>query len=161
MAINFPNDPATSPGDGGQWTDPDGNYVPIVASASDTENRHILQHESNGNLYYMSADTYTDNGEKITVDIYTPIFDANTYRRKQLSQMKFVGDQQEGSILYIRCSDDDYQHWSNFRMIDLSHRAPTLSNCGTFIKRAYHFRHTANTALRLKAVDVQYDLGTL
>ena len=25
MAINFPNDPATNPGDGGQWTDSDGN----------------------------------------------------------------------------------------------------------------------------------------
>lgn len=144
-----------------QWTDTDGNYVPIVASASDTENRHILQHEDNGNLYYMDADTYTDDSDKITVDIYTPIFDANTYRRKLLSAMRFVGDQQEGSLLYVRCSDNDYNSWTDFRVVDLSKRAPMLVNCGTFIKRAYHFRHTANTALRLKAVDVQYDLGTL
>lgn len=33
MAINFPNDPATNPGDGGGWTDPDGNLwqVEIIA----------------------------------------------------------------------------------------------------------------------------------
>ena len=33
MSINFPNDPATSPGDGGQWTDADGNLwqVEIVS----------------------------------------------------------------------------------------------------------------------------------
>ena len=33
MSINFPNDPATNPGDGGSWTDPDGNVwlVEIVA----------------------------------------------------------------------------------------------------------------------------------
>lgn len=33
MAINFPNDPATDPGDGNTWVDPDGNtwLVEIVS----------------------------------------------------------------------------------------------------------------------------------
>ena len=33
MSINFPNDPSTDPGDGGQWTDDDGNLwqVELVA----------------------------------------------------------------------------------------------------------------------------------
>lgn len=144
-----------------QWTDTDGNYVPIVASASDSENRHIVQHESTGELFYMSADVYTDDDDRITVDIYTPIFDANTTRRKQMSSMRFVGDQQPGSLLYVRYSDNDYTDWSRFRVVDLSKRSPMLPNCGTFVRRSYHFRHTANTPLRLKAVDVQYDLGTL
>jgi hypothetical protein len=144
-----------------QWTDSNGNYMPIVSSSYDVDGHHVLQHESDGKLYYASTDYYTDAGDKIFVDIYTPIFDANTARRKHLTMMRFVGDQEPGSVLYARCSDDDYQTWSNFRAIRLYEKEPRLTNCGTFVKRAYHFRHWANTPLRLQAVDVQYDLGTL
>lgn len=144
-----------------QWTDSNGNYMPIVASTYDTQKRHILQHETNGKLYYSDINHYNDDGEKIYVDIYTPFFDANTSRRKHLTMMKFIGDQQPGSILYVRSSEDDYQTWSNFRSVKMSEKEPRLINCGTFIKRAYHLRHWSNTPLRLQAVDVQYDVGTL
>lgn len=144
-----------------QWTDTNGNYVPIVASTFDSQKRHILQHETDGKLYYCSPNYYNDAGSKIFVDIYTPIFDANSARRKHLSRMEFVADQQVGSTLYARCSDDDYKTWSNFRSVRLDVKKPSLINCGTFIKRAYHFRHWANTPLRMQAVDVQYDMGTL
>lgn len=144
-----------------QWTDTNGNYCPIVASSYDSENRHILQHESNGKMYYADSTYYTDGGDKIFVDIYTPNFDANTRRRKHLNIMEFVGDQETGSLLHVRCSDDDYRTWSNFRTVRLDKKRPILTNCGTFSKRAYHFRHWSNTPLRLQAVEVSYDLGTL
>lgn len=144
-----------------QWTDTDGNYMPIVASTYDTQNRHILQHESNGKLYYASMLNYNDDGMKIFVDIYTPIFDATTARRKQLAMMRFVGDQDRGSLLHVRYSDNDYKSWSNFRTVKLDAKKPTLINCGTFTRRAYHLRHWSDTPLRLQAIDVQYDVGTL
>jgi len=75
--------------------------------------------------------------------------------------MEFVGDQEVGSVLHVRCSDDDYKTWSNFRSVKLSDKHPRLINCGTFVRRAYHLRHWSDTPLRLQAVDVQYDLGTL
>ena len=115
----------------------------------------------NGDLYYCSPEYYTDDGSKIIVDIYTPIFDANTTRRKQLNMMYFVGDQDVGSVLYIRRSEDDYQTWSNFRSVRLDVKRPHLSGCGTFSRAAYHFRHWSNTPLRMQAVEIQYDLGTL
>jgi len=58
-------------------------------------------------------------------------------------------------------SDDDYQTWSNFREVDLSKNRPMLTNCGTFRRRAYHFRHQSNTPLRIQAVELMIDLGTL
>ncbi len=97
----------------------------------------------------------------IISDIYTPNFDANVRRNKQLSAMEFIGDQTPGSILEVSNSDDDYQTWSNFRLVDLSYKRPRLINCGTFRRRAYNFRHRSNTPLRLQAVELQYDLGTL
>ena len=144
-----------------QWTDEDGNYFPFVAYTYDASGNHVFQHETDGGLYYVDIDYYTDAGEKIVVDIYTPNFDANTARRKHLNIMKFYGDQEVGSILHVRSSDNDYKDWSNFRPVDLSLKTPMLTNCGTFVRRAYHFRHWSNTPLRLQAVDVQYDLGTL
>lgn len=144
-----------------QWTDTDGNYFPISGYTYSSDRKHYFQHESNGKVYQVDTTFYTDAGSKIIRDIYTPLFDANNSRRKHLSMMRFIGDQETGSIMYVRHSDDDYRTWSNFRAVDLSKQTPTLVNCGTFRRRAYHFRHWANTQFRMKAVDVQYDIGTL
>lgn len=144
-----------------QWTDTNGNYFPISDYTYTSDHQHIFQHESNGKLYYASPNYHTDDGDKIIRDIYTPSFDANTRRRKTMGIMEFIGDQEPGSILYVRRSDDDYKTWSNFRSVDLNKKKPMLTNDGTFAKRAYHFRHWADCQFRMQAVDVQYDLGTL
>lgn len=146
-----------------QWTDKDGNYFPIVASTYDSDGNRILQHEDNGRLYIAGTQFYTDLNDPIVVDIYTPIFDANTRRRKQLNRLEIIGDQVEGSVLQARYNDNDYMpmSWSQFRSIDLGAKRPCLVNCGTFSKRAYNFRHAQDTPFRLQAVEVQYDIGTL
>jgi hypothetical protein len=145
-----------------QWTDENGNYFKMIAyTYSAPPKKHILQHESNGNTYLADPSYKNDFGSPIVVDIYAPAFDAQTKRRKQMNIMSFVGDQEVGSILQVRCSDDDFRTWSNFRRVDLNHHDPMLINEGTFTRRAYHFRHASNTALRMQAVEVQYDLGTL
>jgi hypothetical protein len=46
-------------------------------------------------------------------------------------------------------------------MVDLGAKRPILNQCGTFYKRAWHFRHQAATRLRLTSVDLQLDIGTL
>jgi hypothetical protein len=144
-----------------QWTDANGNYFPYAFYAYSADRHHVLQHESNGNLYYADTDYFNDDGAQIVVDIYTPVFDANTRRRKHLKIMTFIGDQETGSIIEARCSDDDYGTWTNFRKVDMSLKNPRLIDCGTFTKRAYHLRHRSNTKLRLQAVEVQYDIGSL
>lgn len=146
-----------------QWTDPDGNYLPYIAAVANAQNQIILQHESNGKLYRMSPTIYNDAGAPIVVDIITPNFDANISRRKQMNFMYFIGDQDVGSVLSVRWNDHDYQEgkWSSFRHVNLNRRLPYLQGLGSFMKRAFHFRHTSNTPFRMKAVDVQYDIGVL
>ena len=144
-----------------QWVDTNGNYIPIVASTFTTTFEHLVQHESDGRLYTLDEEAYTDNGSLITVDIVTPNFDGNTRRRKHMNYMGFVADQVTGSTLRVRSSDDDYQTWTNWRTVDLSTPKPFLDECGTFTRRAHHFQHRANTPFRLQAIDLQLDLGTL
>lgn len=144
-----------------QWTTSSGNYLPFVDCTYDASGEHVLQHETNGALYTISSTDYKDDSNPIVVDIITPSFDAQTFRRKHLNMLKFVGDRVPGSVLQVRKTDDDYQTWSNFRRVDLNLKVPKLVNCGTFVRRAYHLRHTANTPFRIRALDAQYDVGTL
>jgi hypothetical protein len=146
-----------------QWTDADGNYWPIVASGYNDANKHVLQHETNGKLYKTEGDYEipNDDGVVVPVDIYTPNYDAGVDRRKTLKVMRFNCDQKSGSKLLVRHSDDDYQTWTNFREVNLSNKRPILTDCGTFYRRAWHFRHYANTPLRIKSIDLQMDIGTL
>ena len=146
-----------------QWTDADGNYFPIVSATFNSSRQLLLQHETNGKLYIADTDYFNDDGSLITVDLYTPNFDAGVRRRKLMNFMEFIGDQTPGSILQVRSNDNDYQadKWTNFRNVDLSKKRPYLSNCGTFYRRAHHFRHRCNTAFRIQAVEMQLDLGTL
>jgi len=144
-----------------QWTDYQGNYLPFVSATYTGDNQAIFQHATNGNMYELEIVNATDDGQVITMDVYTPNYDGGTRKRKTVVIMDIIADQTNGSVLQVRCSDDDYQTWTNFREVDLSKNRPMLINCGTFRRRAYHFRHQSATPLRIRAVELQIDLGTL
>ena len=147
-----------------QITDASGNYWPFVASTYNTTTlKHQLQHESNGRIYLMNASYFTDDGDIITVDVVTPNFDGEVSRKKQMNRMTFLADVVDGSELLVRKNDHDYatSKWSNFRKVNLAKKLPQLPNCGTFIRRAHHLRHQKATSFRLKAIELQLDLGTL
>lgn len=144
-----------------QWTDKDGNYFPICASTYDNSGRHVLQHATNGILYYADSDTWMDDQDPIQCDIYTPIWDGQTRRNKLLSQLAVIGDRYPGMVLACRYSDDDYVSWSNFRKIYMDSDYPCIEDEGTFRRRAYNFRHTQDCPMRVQAVELQYDVGVL
>jgi hypothetical protein len=146
-----------------QWTDSSGNYFPIISSTFNSSTGRILQHATNGKLYLMDAAYHNDDGDTITWDLYTPNFDGGVRRRKQMTMLEFIGDQTAGSVLQVRTNDHDYDStkWTNFRRVDMSVKKPVLTNCGTFTRRVHHLRHQSNTALRLQAIELQVDLGTL
>ena len=144
------------------WTDAAGNYWPVSNIAAN-QSTLVVQTIATGNHYYMDADYVypNDYGNIIPVDIYTQNETFGVNRDKQLQAMYFDTDQQAGSNLKVRYSDNDYQTWTNFRTVDLSVPRPMIEDEGTFWRRAYHFRHAANTQLRLRSVDLQMDLCTL
>lgn len=146
-----------------QWTDTDGNYLPIVASTFSSDFGRILQHATNGKLYLFDSNYVNDDGSRITVDIITPNFDGGVRRRKQVNSLEFIGDQVAGSTLQVRHNDSDYDptKWSNFRNVSLGEKKPVLMNCGTFMRRAMHLRHQSNTRFRIQALEMAVDLGTL
>lgn len=144
-----------------QWTDANGNYVPIVCATRNTAGKTILQHETSGAVFYASTDYLDDNGQLIPITGVTPRWDGNTSRKKFLSMMNIVGDIVPGSLMYIQVSDDDYQTWSQPRVVDLGMEFPNLVDCGTFRRRAWKFTVNNNLPWRISAFELQFDLGTL
>jgi hypothetical protein len=147
-----------------QWTDSNGNYLPIVDATANASGQHLLQHESNGRIYLCDSTFADDDGAAITVDIYTPPLDGGTRRRKLMNVLTLVADQQAGARLGVRVNDHDFKadKWSNFRYFDLSLQNPFITNCGTFIRRVHHFRYNQPVRMpRIKAVEMQLDLGTI
>jgi len=144
-----------------QWTDTSGNYLPFVGSTFTSAQQPLLQHATNGKVYQLELTYTTDAGDLITFDLYTLNYDGGTRMTKYMHSMDFVADRTAGSILQIRFSDDDYASWSNFREVDLGTVRPRLTQCGSFRRRACNLRHRVNTALRIQAVELQLDMGTL
>lgn len=145
------------------WLDPSNNFLDWTSQAADFGGNRLVQLAGAGSIYITDADYIypNDNGAIPTVDLYTPSTDLGIDRRKTLNMLYFVGSQQPGSIAQVRYSDDDFQSWSNFREVDLSKSKPFLDRNGTFQRRAYNIRHQRNTSLRLRALGLQLDLGTL
>lgn len=118
---------------------------------------------SSGALYVTDIDQVypTDSGIPAQVDIYTPSADMGTRRKKQLNAMYFTNDQVSGSSMLVRKSDNDFRSWSPFRKVSLGVKQPSLTRCGSFRKRSLNLRHHAAAPFRIKAADIQVDIGTL
>lgn len=159
----------TSP-TGGAWTPVSAAYDLTGLLNSDTA-QTILQDSVTARIHICNIPEAVygnfgrigamDNAVVFPVDIYTQNYDFGTTRSKQLAGMYFTADQIVGTNLQVRYSDDDRQTWSNFREVPLSAAVPSLHDCGSFAKRAWHFRHQSAEPFRLKTSDMQLDIGTL
>ena len=141
------------------WQDPNGDYLPYAFSAADTSgNKAVFLHATNGKLYNLDVSTYQDDSTTFQCDIYTPNVDGGTRRDKTLARIDIIGDQ-VSSTLALEFSDDDYQTWTVAQPADLSLDRPSIADLGAFYKRAFHFYHRANTAMRIRAAEMYFGLG--
>lgn len=136
-----------------QWTNSAGNYLDFIACTNTSDSQALVQDEA-GKLWKIEGTITNDNGNFIPFEIITPIWDGGTQTDKVLTRMDALTDQNANGILSIRVSDDDYKTWSNWRTINLGKNEKSLHDCGTFKRRAWHVRYTANTTLRLKALEL-------
>ena len=144
-----------------RWMDSNGNYMKIVAAATDSNQKIVLQHESNGKLFSVDDATFSDDGLIYSFDLYTPIYDGGTRLSKMVNILEVIGDQVQGGLLQISFSDDDYASWSEPRIIDMSFERPMDTEWGSFKRRAHHVKSRDELPLRLEAIELHMDVGTL
>jgi Phage stabilisation protein len=117
-----------------------------------------IQDAHDGELYYLDDGTYTDADGPINFRLVSPLLDADTQDRKFISRVEIVGDKVD-TILRIRHTDDDYQHWSQYRNVNLSNQRPVLYQNGTTRRRAYELYNNDNAAIRLDAMEMEITKG--
>lgn len=115
-------------------------------------------HETNGKIYEFDPAVTEDDSVHIDVQVRTPKADAGSKRTKFLSRLEAVADKVSGDLL-ARYSDDDYTTFSKYRTIDLSKKRPRLTRLGSFSRRAFDFRHTDSTKLRIEAIELDVTQG--
>lgn len=104
--------------------------------------------------------SYQDNGSAFTAILQAPKFDAGTNKRKFYHRIDVIGDRQTAtSNLSIQWYDDDYQNLSTARTVDLSGNRPFISRCGASFRRSFYLSHSANTACRLEALEIEAEVG--
>jgi len=140
------------------WTDPNGNYLPIVSSTFDAQARPVLQHESNGKLYTMRPETHQDDGANFLLTLYTENFDGGVKGQKTCSRGQIVADQGATSI-GVSWSDDDYQTFSTPQTVSLDQELAMFQDGSSFRRRAYKLTHLDNMALRIKRMDLMVSAG--
>ena len=121
----------------------------------------------NDGVYYglaPSSPTYLDNALTMTQTIITEKVDHGTTERKFIKRVRPVCDKQSGSsTLSLSYSDDDYGTYSTAVGIDISSQAAIdfgWSRLGSYRGgRAYKLTHASNTANRMMAIDIEYEIA--
>jgi len=133
------------------WTDPNGNYIPIVSATYNSSAQPVLQHESNGKLYTLDAQTFQDDGVNFTFSLFTPNFDGGMRTTKTTGTIDVVADEINTNV-NISWSDDDYQTFTTPKTVNLNQGRVTIQDGSSYRKRAYNITNTDNTFLRIKAL---------
>jgi hypothetical protein len=131
---------------------------PMIESAELGQELYFL-HQANGYIYKMDPDLYQDAGTAIQTQIQTSKYDGETTKLKFMHRLSLVADyQSSASSINLYYSDDDYKNWKGPRTMDLIGRA-YLYRLGSFRRRAFQLIHTANTNLRLEAIELELSTG--
>lgn len=144
-----------------EWHDTAGDMLPFAHAAHDVNHDVLVQERLGGRLFKFSSDTYSDVDGDFDWSLFTPVWDGGTRLRKMVHRLEVAADQQLSPVIQVYYSDDDYQNWSAGLDLDLSLESAILPNMGSFRKRAHWFFYRGNKRLRVQAVDLHVDLGTL
>ncbi len=133
------------------------NVLPFVAYC-DANGINLVQHATNGNIYKLDAEVFTDFDSDIEVNIVMAKQDFETDSYKFFQTITIIGDSIADNIL-LSWSDDDYDTWVTERPLSSATR-PYYTRTGHARRRAWRLRHVGNSRLRLEALDINYSIGT-
>lgn len=140
------------------------SYFPAVAYAT-YQNLDLVLHETNGLIYALDDQLYEDTGTDGPIDgvpinvlLRLPNWDNGNKYRKTISHVKPVGDLVDGTGL-VRYTNDDYETWSKYRRVSMASRFAMLRKLGQTERRAWEFRYTENTEMRLEHMDMDFKQG--
>lgn len=133
------------------------SYVIRLASGA---NASIFTQKATGDVFYFNPTVYRDDATNFTVEAITPTEMFDVHREKMMSRVSVIADRTAlSSLLFISWTDDDYQTYTIPRPVDMSKEFPCLNRCGRFRKRAFKLSYTDNAPMRIRGLEVDYNIG--
>jgi hypothetical protein len=131
-----------------------------VVRLSNGANTSLFTQKGSGDLFYFNPMVYRDDTVNFTAEVVTPTEAFDVHREKYMSRVSVVADRTAlSSQLFVSWSDDDYQTYTAPRPVDMSVEYPCLNRCGRFRKRAFKLTFTENAPMRIRALEVDYNIG--
>lgn len=114
-------------------------------------------------VYAMGEQYFTDAGAAYLCQITTPKFDFGMFNRKFMSRLSLIGDVPDSTgvdnSVTVQWSDDDYATWSTARTLSFNNDFPSMTQLGSFRRRAFRFQYTLPHLLRLEGFEVDINKG--
>jgi len=137
-------------------------YFPLLM-AFEYQGIQVFQNRTDGKLYQFNDVSYADNGAYIDWKIRTARLDETLGGRKSntpkfMSYADLITDRSAGSMM-LRYSDDDYQTYSNYRLVSLAGKRSRINRLGRFYRRVLEMRQTDTIPVRLQALDLALEDG--
>jgi hypothetical protein len=117
-----------------------------------------------GKIYVWDNDSpsFQDDSVAYTMTVQTSRSNLGTNKRKTVNRISLVADKQSSGTVTLEKSDDDFATWTTLGTFDLTKANPTIHRCGSHVGgRAYRLTHSANTAFRAEALEIEYDVGAI
>lgn len=125
-------------------------------------NYAISNVSTSGKVYIQNHASlvFTDDSVAYSARIQLPPMDLGTMRMKHWENVEVVGDvESSASTLTISYTDDDYNNYTTRGTVDLSLNRRRLHRCGSSRRRGWVLTHSANTPMRLEALEGNVSIG--
>jgi hypothetical protein len=125
------------------------NYA--VSNVSTTGKVFLMNHASL---------VFTDDGASYTARVQLPPMDLGTKRTKFFHDLELVCDEEtSASTITLAYTDDDYQTYTTHGSSDLANDRVRFTRLGSSRKRGWVWTHSANTPMRIEAMEGTVTIG--
>ena len=117
---------------------------------------------TSGKVYIMNPvfPVFTDDGVTYTARAQMALMDLGTMNKKQWHRLAVIADvEASASALTVSFSDDDYATYTTYGSVDLSTLNPFITRLGASRRRGWVFTHSANTPMRIEAIEGRAAIG--
>lgn len=122
----------------------------------------VTELDSTGNVYEISPTNFVfqDNSQNYTMLVQTSKVDLDNQKRKFMSKLRVIGDEQSATTpINVSWSDDDYQTYHSVRTVDMMNADAYVPALGSFRRRAFQLTNTNNGPCRLEALEFEIQQG--
>jgi len=122
------------------------------------QDEEYLLGRNDGKIYGVSFSLFNDDGTTFPVQLTTQRVDGGNNRNKFWGQTVVIGDKHTGTPS-LSWSDDDYASFSTARTVDMNTERPCLYRNGASRRRIFRYDQTDSNAMRLEAVEIDFEQG--